>query len=302
MGTRWLEALMEERPEEVPERPAANPVLYYKTRTVKAGELTEVEIYPVYQGAYLRQLRKTRATTQAQKAVNDRNARKRFERLASVNFRTGIDYALTLTYEGEAPADCGKCDRDVRNYLKRVNRARKKNGLPAARCIAVFETGKNGRLHHHLLIEAGLDRDTMERLWGMGYANCDRIQAGKGGLAAITRYMTKGFDTKRDTGRHRYFYTRNLRQPTVTESRTRVSRRQAERIREDADMEAEVIFRKKWPGLSLESIEIRQTDWLPGCYIYARLWNNGLTRRERERRETVVPQNRSFAGAQDDKL
>ena len=271
MQSRLLEALLEEKPENMPERPERNPVLYYKTRTIRAGRMTEVECYPVYQGKYQRELQKTKATPEAMRTVNDRNARKRFERLAECNFSAGKDYALTLTYSGRAPENMDDCTREFRNYLNRVNRLRKKLGLDKARCMAVIETGKNGRLHHHILIEGGISRDRMEQLWSKGFANCDRIQSGPQGLTALARYMTKGFSTKRDTGRHRYFYTRNLRQPRITESRTRISRRQAELIREDADMQAEVIFRKKWPGCCLESIEIRQTDWMPGCYIMARL-------------------------------
>ena len=271
MEAKLLEALLEEKPEEVPDRPVFNPVLYVKTKTVRAGNLTEVECYPVYQGAYRRKLSKVKPTPEAMKIVNDRNARKRFERLAETNFRTGADYAITLTYAGDAPEDEETCNRDLRNYLKRVNRARKKLGLKRAKAVGVLQVGKLGRLHHHLLIEGGLDRDTMEKLWGKGYANCDRIQAGKGGLTAITRYMTRGFSNKRDIGRHRYFYTRNLKQPVVTMSRTRISRRQAEMIREDANIQGEIIFRKKYPGLKLDSIELKQTDWMPGCYIYARM-------------------------------
>ena len=303
MGSKLLEALLEERPEEVPEKPTHNPVLYVKTRTIKAGSLTEVECYPVYQGMYQRELQKTRRTPDAMRAVNDRNARKRFERLAECNFRAGKDYALTLTYAGGAPENMDDCCREFRNYMNRVNRARKKLGLSKARCMAVIEAGKNGRLHHHILIEGGLDRDQMEQLWRNGFANCDRIQSGPQGLTALAKYMTKGFGTKRETGRHRYFYTRNLRQPIVTESKTRISRRQAELIREDADLQGEVIMRKKYPGMTLESLIVRQTDWLPGAYIYARLRNNSLTQVDRDRQQSVVKQNRSFArhaAAQDD--
>lgn len=272
MYNRLLEAMMEERPETVPEKPSKDSVLYYKTRTIKAGKLTEVECYPIYQGSYMRKLKKTKPTEHAQKVVNDRNAKKKFERMAETNFSHEKDYALTLTYAGKAPEDWEQCDRDIRNYMRRVNRARAKIGLGKAKCIGVIETGsRGGRLHHHFLIEGGLSRDQMEKLWGKGFANCDRIQNGPNGKTAIIKYMTKCFETKRDTGRHRYFYTRNLRQPIITESKTRISRRQAELIREDADLQAEVIFRKKWPGCILESVELKQTDWMPGCYISARL-------------------------------
>lgn len=274
MGDRWLETVLESRPDDIPERPERDPVLYYKTRTVRSGSLVEVECYPVYQGRYLRQLSRVRPTPEAMMAVNDRNARKRFHRMAEANFEAGRDYFLTLTYDGPAPEDPAQCDRDLRNYLARVNRARKKAGLPKARCIGVIETGERGRLHHHLLIEGGLDRDRMEQLWRHGAANCNRIQRTRGGIEALKTYFTKCFDTKkakRGKGRHRYFYTRNLKKPRITESRTRISRRQAERIREDADVQGEAIFRKKWPELVMEGLEVRQTDWMPGCYIYARM-------------------------------
>lgn len=272
MDGRLLEALIEEKPEgELPERPVRDPVLYVKTRTIRSGSLTEVECYPVYVYPYRRSLEKAHPTQQAMRAVNDRNAKKRFERLMECNFQPGQDYFITLTYEGDAPEDEERCRKDVRNYLNRVNRAREKAELEKAKYMGVIEIGKRGRLHHHLIIEGGLDRDEMERLWRHGFANCDRIQASQGGMTALSKYMTKGFDGKREKGRHRYIYSRGLKQPRITESRTRISRRQAERIREDADICGEAILRKKYPGLRLEELTVRQTDWLPGCYIYARM-------------------------------
>ncbi len=271
---RLLEALLEERPEEIPERPSRDPVLYVKTRTIRSGELTEVECYPVYIGSYQRQLRKCRPTAEAVREINDRNARKKFQRMAECNFKAGEDYFLTLTYDGAAPEDKDQCDRDLRNYLSRVNRARKKLGLEKARAMGVIEVGEHGRLHQHLLIEGGLDRDKMEQLWRHGIANCSRIQQSKGGLAALKNYFTKCFDTKkakRGKGRHRYFYTRNLKKPKVTESRTRISRRQAAMIAESADIYGTQIFRKKYPGQELQELTIRQTEWMPGAYIYAQM-------------------------------
>ena len=74
MGSSWLEKLLEIRPEEVPERPAKNPVLCYKTRTVKSGSMVEVECYPVYEYRYRRELERTRPASAAVKAVNEDSA------------------------------------------------------------------------------------------------------------------------------------------------------------------------------------------------------------------------------------
>jgi hypothetical protein len=49
----------------------------------------------------------------------------------------------------------------------------------------------------------------------------------------------------------------------------------AERIREDTDLYGEAILRRRFPGLQLEELTVRQTDWMPGCYIYARLRGGG---------------------------
>ena len=148
MDGKLLEMVLEDKPEDMPEKPKGDPVLYQKTRTVRAGNLVEVECYPVYVGSYRRAIEKATPTSKAQKEVNDRNARKRFERLAEENFRTGIDYALSLTYD-EAPDDPKTCDRHLRNYLARVNRARKKAGLPKAKCIG------EDLLHERIQREAG---------------------------------------------------------------------------------------------------------------------------------------------------
>ena len=110
----------------------------------------------------------------------------------------------------------------------------------------------------------------------MGFANCDRIQHDPDGLTPVCKYMTRGFrGGERAKGRHRYVYSRNLRKPRITESRTRISRRQAERIAEDADSEGGAIIRKKYPGLTLRDLTVRRSDWLPGVYIRARLYKGG---------------------------
>ncbi len=58
----------------------------------------------------------------------------------------------------------------MRNYIRRIQRLRKKRGLPPLKYIAVTERGKKGgRYHHHITINGGIDRDELESLWGLGY-------------------------------------------------------------------------------------------------------------------------------------
>ena len=59
-------------------------------------------------------------------------------------------------------------------------------GLPPLKYIVVTERGKKGgRIHHHITVNGGIDRDELESLWGLGYANSRRLQFTENGLAGL---------------------------------------------------------------------------------------------------------------------
>ena len=154
-------------------------VFRYRTRTIKAGNVLEVEIFPIWNTQNEVREAKKHTTREAQKNLNDKNAKKKFIRKINANF-TEEDLCVTLTYSNGFVPDEEQARRDIRNYLRRVREYRRKNGLPELKYAYVIEFGgKDGRrkrVHHHVIM-SGMDRDKAEALWnGRGYANARRLQ------------------------------------------------------------------------------------------------------------------------------
>lgn len=250
-----------------------NRVLCYKTRTIRCGDATEVEVYPVYTRTYPdgQRMKERIRSSLAQQRMNDKRAETHFRRKAETNF-TRSDYFLTLTYAGQAP-DMEQARKDFRNFICRVNRRRARKGLGPCKYMAVIEAGnKNGRAHHHALIEGGLSREELEDIWGKGFANCDRLVKGHDGLKGVCAYMLKAAGGQaRQKDAKRWSCSRNLKEPRITESVHRVSRRMAARIAEDAEIQGELVMRKLYPGMELTELTVRRSDWIAGAYIFARM-------------------------------
>ena len=61
--------------------------------------------------------------------------------------------------------------KDIQNFIKRINRRRKKAGLENAKYIYILAMDGYKRPHFHILLSGdGVDRDELEELWG----KCDR--------------------------------------------------------------------------------------------------------------------------------
>ncbi len=165
----------------------------------------EVEIYPNTEPEIRSpRKRKNTVTPPKQKLLNDKKAIRYLFQLIKANF-TSADYRLELTYSDKfMPHTEEDMIKRVRNYTDRVNRERAKLGLPKVKYICINEYGKrNGRIHHHMLISGGLDRDIMEQLWcdrkrkgikdreALGYVNCDRLQFTREGIEGLSIYITK---------------------------------------------------------------------------------------------------------------
>lgn len=250
-----------------------NRVLYYKTRTIRCGEAVEVEAFPIYSRTYpdAARMKERIRSSRAQQKLNDRRAEDHFRRKAETNF-TCRDYELTLTYDGIAPS-MDQARKDFKNFIARVNRVRKKRGIGPCKYMAVLQAGtRNGRAHHHVLIDGGLSRDEYEDIWGKGHANGKRLQTRGKGLIAICKYMLRDAGCEaREKDRKRWSCSRNLKDPKITESVHKVSKRQAARIAQDAELQGEGIMRKLYPGLELTEMSVKRSDFLAGAYIFARL-------------------------------
>lgn len=245
-------------------------VLQYRTKTITSGSLVECEIYPIYKKTYLKKVKaaKEKITPESQKAVNERNTRKKVIRLLNTNFDSS-DLVCHLTYAGDAP-DQEQAQKDIRNYIRRVKDFRKKNNLPELKYLYVMEwddgySGRAKRIHHHIVMN-NMDRDTAEQLWPFGWANCDRLKPDEFGLEALGRYMVKN-----PNGQKRWAASRNLKKPVETIADHKVTVRQVERIAVQMEDQAGKIFASKFPACNLLDIAIKRSEHIAGAYVYAKM-------------------------------
>lgn len=243
-------------------------VFRYRAKTIKAGNVLEVEVFPIWntRGEAIRA--KKHKTRQAQKNLNDKNAKKKLIRKINANF-TEEDLCITLTYKGGVP-DEEQARRDIRNYIRRVREWRRKHGLSELKYVYVIEfgggDGRRKRVHHHVIM-SGMDRDEAERLWnGKGWANTRRLQPDDYGLEALARYVTK-----EPNGGKRWCASRNLVEPKETVADTKISKRRVEKMAMDFEEAPAAIFGKLFPDYDFNDCTVRHSEFVAGAYIYARL-------------------------------
>jgi len=219
----------------------------------------EIDIYPCTETKQKgKRNKKQNVTAQKQRNLNDKNAKRYFIQLGNTNFGKD-DLQVTLTYtEENRPNTPEEAKKQVDNFLRRVEYKRKKEGLPALKYLAVLEMSdpdeekaKKGKLHHHIIMNGGLDRDTVESLWvkkkekgqkeaeKLGWANADRLQPDEYGIEAICRYISK--DPK---GKKRWSQSKNLQKPCFINNDAKYSRRKVEKMAKCPDdrMEWEKLY------------------------------------------------------------
>ena len=241
--------------------------LQYRTRTIKAGPITEVEVYPVFGRNQERRARQAKAnmTPERMERANHAAAIRKVIRLANANF-TSNDLHVTLTYAGQAP-DWEQCQRDVRNFIRRLQRLREKRGLEKAKYIYAIEDQEDGekkRIHAHMLLSGGVSREEIEACWRKGWANCDRLQPNEEGLAAIAKYITKA-----QKNRKKWVCSHGLKQPKVSVSNTKLSRRRVEALASELETVWKEVLRRAYPGEEPVSCEVWTSDVMEGVFVRA---------------------------------
>ncbi len=233
----------------------------------------EVDIFPFTESAESKRRRKGKRNKKEkesepkQKKLNDKNSKRYFIQLANLNFASypnGLH--VTVTYNEEnLPKTLKEAEKEVTNYLRRVKSARKKAGLPPLKYILVTEhSGADEdhpvRVHHHIIMNGGLERDDVENLWRksrkkgekegkkIGYANADRLQANEEGIAALCVYLSKNLNRKK-----RWTSSHNLARPVSSRNDTKYSKRQVEKWGKNPPTKE--FWEKKYPGWTPTSQE-----------------------------------------------
>lgn len=238
---------------------------FIRERIVVAGNRMEVMVYPVFQPPGARRSR-CRPTREIQQRINERNSINQGVRIAEANFGSG-DYALHLTY-GTEPGGIEEAERCLANYVRRLKRLYQREEKEL-RWMKRTETGKTtGRVHHHLFISGGVDRDRIEALWGQGRANTTRIQVGQDGIEGLARYIA-GEGKKKETFR-RWSCSRNCVRPEVEEIDGRMDMEAAAALGEAAEQGLGCnIFEQLHPGWDCVSCEGVRNEMNRGWYTYA---------------------------------
>ena len=259
------------------EEPSFIPVgkMGYRRRTTVSGPRIDAEVFPVFgrnQRGELRRM-KSQVTREAQQRANDERSRRHLIQLVEGNF-SERDVSITLSYDGAAP-DPERVDKDIRNFIARVKRARDRRGLGELKYIYAIggdempSAGYSGkRPHVHMIMSGGIDRDELEKIWGKGYANADRLQPRDDGLGGIAVYFTRQKqDRPEKPGARKWRGSRNLKQPVRRSRDARVTNSRVKRIAHDFRNEAKDIMEKLYPGYVLQECTVRYSDFVDGVYI-----------------------------------
>lgn len=205
----------------------------YATKTVKAGTKMDVEVYPEYT-RLPSEAQRTQRSREAQRNLNDANSRKACDRLINANF-TEHDYWLTLSYNDLYLPDCiERAQKDVQNWIKRVNRRRTKEGCKSgnAKYIYVIEHGESKskhrsvRCHIHVIMDGGLPMEEVLGLWTAGRTHGRCLAMGEDGLSGLAQYITKDSPT----AKKRWCASKGLRRPIEHKNHRTFRRRRVEKL------------------------------------------------------------------------
>lgn len=156
---------------------------------------------------------RSRITSAAQQARNDKRARVRLERLLAENF-TGRDLFFTLTYRDAAlPSRREGAAALVSCFMLDLRKHQTAQGRDLKYVCTTEGTPGAARLHHHLVVNAtGRDIETIRSMWPFGDV-VDVGQVGETGYAALAVHITKESAESRPIGAKMWSSSRNLKQP-----------------------------------------------------------------------------------------
>ena len=247
----------------------------YRRRTTISGPRIDAEVFPVFGVGQKAKLRRARSqqTSKAQRIANEERSRIRLIQLVEANF-TEKDLSIGLDYAGKEP-EPEKVDRDLKTFFEKVRRKRRKEGLPELKYIAAIggdempSKGYSGkRPHVHVIMNGGIDRDDLEKMWKHGRANCDRLQPRDEGLGGISVYFTKQMqDRPPKKGVKKYRTSRNLKQPIRRARDAKMPNSRVRRIAYDFENQAKDVMEKLYPGYVLQQCSVRYSDVVAGVYI-----------------------------------
>ena len=219
-------------------------MVFIREKKTDCADYREVDIIPRTEEAEKatrgKRGKKRKAQRPKQKGLNDKNAKRYLVQLGNGNFHAG-DLHTSCTYSVDnLPGTVEQAEKIVNNYLRRIAYRRQKMGLEPLKYILVteYKFSKDGqqlkRIHHHIIMNGGMDRDEVEMMWTgqrvnwrkadsadkkeaaayrdsvekLGWVNADRLQMNENGIEGLCKYIIKD-----PQGKKRYSSSRNLERP-----------------------------------------------------------------------------------------
>lgn len=235
----------------------------YREKRFKCGKYLEVNVFPVFEYQHSRG-KKKKPTSDVQKRLNQVNAERKLIRLLNTNF-TPRDIRFDLTYNAEhLPESPEDAQRQMQNFLRRVKRFRKRQGLPDLKYVATTEVGKsNGRVHHHIVMNGGVDITDLANLWGRGYTTAKPLQFDDTGIVGIAKYLTK----EPILGK-RWCASKNLDKPAESQRDGRIPKYKAKELNNGGGgVECREYLEKLYDGYVLADCQPFYNDINGGYYI-----------------------------------
>lgn len=246
----------------------------YREKRHKCGKYLEVDIFPVFEYQHSRG-KKRKPTSDVQKRLNQLNAEKKLIRLLNTNF-TNRDIRFDLTYNAdhlpESPEDA---QREMQNFLRRVKRFRKRQGLPDLKYVAVTEVGKHtGRIHHHIIMSGGIDVSDLSALWGRGYTTVKPLMFDDTGIVGIAKYFVK----EPILGK-RWCASKNLDKPGESQRDGRIPKYEVKRM-SDGGIDCREYLEKLYDGYALAECQPFYNDVNGGYYITIIMYQKTVKKRQ----------------------
>ena len=244
-----------------------------KNKNVKDGHVfLESFIYPTFaKSSDVPKNEKRKETKAAQIAKNNKKARRKLIRLININFGKGDLWCTFNWSDKNYPENEERAKKDVKNFILKINRKRKKEGKSNIKYIYVLAYDEYTRPHIHMILEGDMDRDELESMWTKG-TKCQtrRIVPDENGMViGLCEYIAKN-----PHGTKRWCCSRNLVRPSEpTRSYTKFRKRTVEKMVNNESYLREQM-EKKYPGYRLIDVELKWNGIVAAFYIYARMVRN----------------------------
>lgn len=206
---------------------------------------------------------------------------------------------MTLTYaDAYLPETYDQAEKDVKNFIRRLKRLRKKKGLDEIKYIMIPGAG---RFHFHIPMSGGIDDKELQTLWPYGYCNTIHFVFDENGIEGHARYIASQFEldevdifsmfdideetgevkevqseegrVQRKKGKRRYNCSRNIVRPEAEEKDGRISAAKVEELA-TYDSASGKVFEKMYPGYCFSNCTPYYNEENGGYYLEIRLYRS----------------------------